>query len=553
MLKQILRLVILVSLTKLQFSQNIPQYSVILSDQQASSGYYFMHTYKLTPPSNFTSMITDRLGNLIYFKLYNLPNNDFKLQSNGEITQGQTTGNQSTARYLVMDSLFYTVDTVKCPNGIFTDLHDLQRLPNGNYLALGFEFRVMNLSSYNWFNGNGSPGSANANVQCAVVMELDENNNALFTWKAADHFQFGDVTEQWLSNPNNVDWTHSNSVALDNDGNILLCSRHFNEVTKINRQTGAIIWRLGGKRNQFAFSNDPYSGFWGQHDARRLANGNITIYDNGYNLNPIHPARSIEYSINEQSLTANLVWSYTYGANAYSRFLGSTQRLANGNTLTDWGKLIGGNSVFNVVKPGGNPVIEIKSADSMISYRSFNYTSLPFTLQRPLISCYSSSGNFYLEAPSGHSSYKWSTGAATRTIQITQPGTYYVFVPYGSPGGYISSERAVITNMTNPCEQVTGITHNNTEIPNSFMLYQNYPNPFNPSTKIKFDIPANTMSVKLVIYDAAGREVEILLNHELIAGSYTVDWNAAQYSSGIYYCRIEANGFTDIKKMVLLK
>ncbi|MEO8514546.1 MAG: aryl-sulfate sulfotransferase [Ignavibacteria bacterium] len=552
MMKQILLFIFVFLLINSAYTQVIPLYSVDVNQAEATSGYYFIHGLKQnTPSENFTSMILDNYGQIIYFKKYTRAQNDFKLQPNGEITQAGPTGSNATARYLVLDSMFNVIDSVKCPGGIFTDLHDIKLLPNGNYLALGYENITMDLSSYNYFNGNGSPGSTTATVVSVIVQELDENNNAVFTWKASEHFDFSDVDERWLFSPTLVDWTHSNAIEEDSDGNILLSLRHFNEITKINRQTGAIIWRLGGKRNQFVFTNDPYSGFMGQHDIRRINNGNITLYDNGYNLSPIHPARGLEYDLNESGMTANLVWSFTYGNNIYSRFTGSMQRLPNGNSVIDWGKLSGGNSVFSVVKPDGSIVMELSSADSMTSYRTFNYPTLPFVLQRPQLSCSGSTGSFFLEAPVGYSSYLWSTGETSRVIQISAADTYYVYVPYGE-GGYISSERSVIANLNDPCSQVIGISHNNSEIPENFNLYQNYPNPFNPVTKIKFEIPKPGF-VSLEIYDALGRYVSALVNENLTPGIYDVEWNASNQPSGVYFYRIETPEFNAVRKMVLIK
>jgi serine protease AprX len=99
---------------------------------------------------------------------------------------------------------------------------------------------------------------------------------------------------------------------------------------------------------------------------------------------------------------------------------------------------------------------------------------------------------------------------------------------------------------------LAGITSNTNEIPSVFKLYNNYPNPFNPNTKIKFDIPKSSF-VKLVVYDLLGREVETLVNTDLKAASYEVDFYASKYASGIYFYRIEASSSTDIKKMMLVK
>lgn len=97
----------------------------------------------------------------------------------------------------------------------------------------------------------------------------------------------------------------------------------------------------------------------------------------------------------------------------------------------------------------------------------------------------------------------------------------------------------------------TGINPNN-GIAEQYTLSQNYPNPFNPATNIKFSLPVKGFA-SLVVYDALGREVATLINSELNAGSYTVDFNAASLSSGVYFYKLTANNFSDVKKMLLIK
>ena len=101
-------------------------------------------------------------------------------------------------------------------------------------------------------------------------------------------------------------------------------------------------------------------------------------------------------------------------------------------------------------------------------------------------------------------------------------------------------------DVTTGVEPVTG------NIPEKFELLQNYPNPFNPVTTIKFDIPVASI-VKLSVFDMLGREVKVLLNENKTAGSYSVDFEAAELSSGTYFYKISAGKYSDIKKMVVLK
>ncbi|MBK9332458.1 MAG: T9SS type A sorting domain-containing protein [Ignavibacteria bacterium] len=99
---------------------------------------------------------------------------------------------------------------------------------------------------------------------------------------------------------------------------------------------------------------------------------------------------------------------------------------------------------------------------------------------------------------------------------------------------------------------ITGVNNNVTSIPNEFSLNQNYPNPFNPSTKIAYTIPNNGL-VTLKIYNLLGKEVASLVNEVKNAGSYEVNFNAANLSSGVYFYRLESGNFVDTKKMFLLK
>jgi len=99
---------------------------------------------------------------------------------------------------------------------------------------------------------------------------------------------------------------------------------------------------------------------------------------------------------------------------------------------------------------------------------------------------------------------------------------------------------------------VIGIHNVNSSIPYSYALYQNYPNPFNPVTKIKFDLPKSAL-VKLIIYDAIGREIAVLINQKQPAGTYSVDWDGSNYPSGVYFYKLETDNYSETKKMVLLK
>jgi hypothetical protein len=97
-----------------------------------------------------------------------------------------------------------------------------------------------------------------------------------------------------------------------------------------------------------------------------------------------------------------------------------------------------------------------------------------------------------------------------------------------------------------------GIVKNSNDIPKVYKLYQNTPNPFNPTTTIRFDVPKTSL-VKLVVYDILGKEITQLVNAKMNAGRYQMTWFGANLASGVYFYRITAGDFVDVKKMILVK
>ena len=121
---------------------------------------------------------------------------------------------------------------------------------------------------------------------------------------------------------------------------------------------------------------------------------------------------------------------------------------------------------------------------------------------------------------------------------------------------YVGGQFTAIANTVQSC--FAGITASVTsvsdrqEIRGKFELYQNYPNPFNPSTTINYQISTAGI-VSLKVYDILGREVAVLVNEEKPAGSYKVEFNAGNLSSGIYFYKLRTNNYTKIMKLVLIK
>ncbi len=528
-------------------SQNFPPLSVMIHDSAATHGYYFLtpYTNSFLNTYDHAQLILDNFGRTIFYRiilkgLNQTPTIDFKLQPNGWMTYFNT----NRGKHFIMDSTFSVIDSIQCANGFITDQHDLQILPGNHYLLFGTETRIMNLTSYHYFGVNHTaPGGANAQVSGVVIQEFNENKELIWQRKAHDHYQFGDVDPIWLLNPNKVDWTHANAVERDHDGNILISLRHFNEITKIDYATGNILWRLGGRMNQFTFPNDTIR-FTGQHDIRRVSDSSISIFDNGQYTTP-QMSRALEYALDESNKIATRVWEYIQDSSMYSNACGNHQYIGNGNHLVDFGFMNVGNLPWMVVvKPDKSKILEVSYPAGFISYRAFNYLTLPWQLNRPNVGCQKIGSEYYLVAEPGHTEYRWSTGDTTSSIQITEAGEYWVFVNYGT--GYLSSEHVIVTDVTNPCLYL-GVPSG--DIINKVSL-RTIPNPATGHARVLFHLPSDS---QVIISLSTVTGVEVLRSGpaSYLAGDHDVILDVSALNRGIYFLSMVVNETRITNKLII--
>jgi len=250
--------------------------------------------------------------------------------------------------HLLNDTL--EVEKIVKAVGFKTDGHDWDFDENGHLMLLGKAYRNFDMSTL------VEGGNPEAEIIDLIVQEFDENFNLLYTWNSADHFSILDGNEhsQYLDfTEKQIDYVHTNGISVDSDTSFFISNRHMDEITKIDRRTGDIIWRLGGKKNEFTFINDEL-GFSHQHSIRALENGNILLFDNG-NLHNPQISSTVEYAINETEKTATLVKRYNRRPDVYSNHGGATQRVHNGNTIISWGPYWPSITEFH---PDGTPALE---------------------------------------------------------------------------------------------------------------------------------------------------------------------------------------------------
>ena len=283
---------------------------------------------------------------------------DFKMQIDGRLSYFD----RAMGAFSVLDSTYTVVDSFRCGNGYTTDFHDFVLLPNGHALLMSYDPQVVDMSQI------VPKGQRNAIVLGLVIQELDREKAVVFQWRSWDHFRITDIVGHPLVG-GTVDYVHGNSIDADPEGNLIISSRHLDEVTKISRETGELVWRLGGRNNQFTFVNDPVGGISHQHAARWLPNGNLTLFDNGVFHVPRF-SRAVEYEIDERKRTATLVWQGRHDPDVYGAATGYAQRLPSGNTLIQWGTT---RPTLSEMTPDGRVVSELSFEQGVSAYRAFRF------------------------------------------------------------------------------------------------------------------------------------------------------------------------------------
>ncbi len=344
------------------------------ANNNPSPGYLFLSNFPLSANVTYTPylMILRPDGTPYFYRKMSAGLNlDFKLQPNGIYTYFDFDAKKF---YALDTATFAVVDSFACSTNFTGDEHELRILTNGNYLLLANDIRQINMAQV------VPGGKPNAKVIGFVIQEFTPQGEVVFEWNTFDHFQITDAVEGIDLTGFMVDYVHCNAIETDYDGNLLLSSRYLDEITKIDKNTGEIIWRMGGKmckNNQFVFINDSSAEFFGfshQHAVRRLPNGHITLMDNGNMKNPQF-SRAVEYELDEENKTATLVWQFRHNPDIYNNSMGYVQRLENGNTLIGWGENAEAVAATEVT-PDGEVVYELSLPEKQYSYRAFKFNIL---------------------------------------------------------------------------------------------------------------------------------------------------------------------------------
>jgi len=384
---------------------------------EIGDGYIFLEVTDASTNGGYYVMILDNTGSPLWYQNVTNHNYDFKVLPNGYLhyadfyhTHSWTGGGDCIHR--ILDGSYNPEEAITAGNGYAADSHDFQLLSNGHVLLNGYYLTQMDVSQY------VVGGYPNALIAGAIIQELDAERSVVFQWRSWDHFTIPTYfpptayTNNAAKNPV-IDAFHVNTVVVDTDGNLLV-SNFGMDVWKINRQTGQIMWRLGGPANQFTFVGvNPLEALmhFSGHTVSRLDNGDILIYCNA-DQQATRSSKVYEYQLNETNKVATLVWSYAPPTNYYAWHYGSAQRLPNGNTFIGWGGAnimpgIGGFTnqwipACTEVSSNGTVVFEMRFDDAKVaSYRAYRFPWPP-TSQALVSTVYeAANGNTYDFDPTG--------------------------------------------------------------------------------------------------------------------------------------------------------
>jgi len=308
-------------------------------------------------------MMLDSTGFPIYYKMFHQMISNFTLQKE---TGTLTYWNWHDTTYYEMDSSYRIINSYRAKSGYITNGHELRLKADGSYWIMADDPQIVDMSKI--IEG----GDTAAIVIGLIIQHISDSGNVLFQWRSWNHFEITDADTNIINlRGQNIDYVHGNALDFDSDTTILLSSRSMNEITKINTNTGNIVWRWGGKHNEFLCINDTIP-FLAQHHIQYLGNDIYSLFDDG--IETVRPwSRALVFLMSETNKTTTLL-NNMQKSNDFTRVMGSNQKLPNGNHLVGWALNLQSN-VLSEFNANGDIVYEMKSEDSLglISYRALKY------------------------------------------------------------------------------------------------------------------------------------------------------------------------------------
>jgi hypothetical protein len=264
---------------------------------------------------------------------------------------------------IIDDQSYHEIAHVNAGNGLAMDLHDFALEPGGVALITVYEPVYMDLKPFG--------GASNGVIDDCVVQEIDVRTGlVMFEWHALGHVSLSaSYSKPWPGPGLAVwDWFHINSIDLEPSQNLLISSRSTWSVYDIGHTYGEVLWTLGGRHSSFALG--PNVRFAWQHDATRLADGSIEIFDNEDTPKIGAQSRAIDVALNFATHTATLAHVYVDpGQVVLSPSQGDVQQLANTDRLVGWGQI----GLVSEFSAQGALTFQLNLPAPVESYRAYRY------------------------------------------------------------------------------------------------------------------------------------------------------------------------------------
>jgi hypothetical protein len=231
---------------------------------------------------------------------------------------GSVTAGHGSGEFVLLGPDYRELTRVRAGNGLTADFHEFSITPQGTAIITAYD-----------------PG-AGGTLLDSIVQEIDVATGAvLLEWRASDHVGL-DETYAARGGSGPFDFAHLNAAALDTDGNLLVSSRHTWTIYKVDRTTGATLWRLGGKKSDFAI--DDAARFSWQHHVRRHRDASLTVFDNGAGVFVSEQySRGLRFAVDETAGTATLLQEVSHPERLLASAMGSMEPLDDGGAFVGWG------------------------------------------------------------------------------------------------------------------------------------------------------------------------------------------------------------------------
>jgi hypothetical protein len=356
-----------------------PLVTVSPDRKPTAPGFVFVSAKQKKDQKQNGPMIVDNAGRLVWFRP--LPGiqaaTDLRVQTyqgKSVLTFWQGTSRQGigSGQLVIMDQSYRVIRRIRIANGFRPDLHEFMITPRGTALFITYPIVAADL--------RGFGGARRGRLVDSVIQEVDlATGLVVFEWHSYGKISVRESFTRPVKSANVPwDYAHTNAVEEGPDGDILMSARNTWAVYRIDRETGVISWRLGGKRSNFKLGAGAH--FAWQHDARWRSDGALTLFDNSA-FPPVRKhSRALAIKLDEAAHKATLLSARTHPRGLLAATQGSVQELPGGDAFVGWGS----QRYFTEFSPAGAVLWDARLSVGYETYRAYRmpWVGLPHTTPR---------------------------------------------------------------------------------------------------------------------------------------------------------------------------